>query len=128
MSRIVISENGKIRDVDNIELAEKITDMRAKQDPWDVIDLMVRTWAKTAPDEAEAIRINVAQYRESQIDKKYAQTKLGKDQERRFQLSFPRSLMLMIRSQYKADELPMDRKFFSEFGKRYPFFKIAEGN
>jgi len=34
--------------------------------------------------------------------------------------------MLMIRTQYKADELPMDREFFKKFGEKYPAFKIAE--
>lgn len=128
MPNIVIAENGKIRNVANVELAEKITDMRAKKDPWVVIDEMVRFWAKNAPDEAEAVRINVAQYRETATDKKFGQTKQGGDQERRFQLAFPRSLMLMIRSQYKSDELPMDRKFFHDFGTKYPFFRVAESD
>jgi hypothetical protein len=126
MSKIIIKENGKIRDVGDVELAEKVTEMRKKEDPWKVIDQLMRVWAKNVPDEVEAIRINVDEYREVQQDKEFAQTKNGKDFERRFQLAFPRQLMLMIRSQYKAEELPMDREFFKEFATRYPFFKVAE--
>jgi hypothetical protein len=126
MANIVINENGKIRNVANVELAEKIVEMRKNDDPWKVIDTMVRVWTQNAPDEVEAMRVNIGQYRETLDDKEFGTTRGGKDQERRFQLSFPKSLMLMIRTQYKAEELQFDRKFFREFGNRYPFFRVAE--
>lgn len=126
MPKIFIADNGQIRNLEDVELAEKIIEKRAKKDPWAVIDELVQIWAKKAPDEVDAIQINVGQYRESLEDKKFGQTKLGKQQERRFKLSFPRTLMLMIRSVYKHNELEMDEKFFNEFAKRYPFFKVAE--
>lgn len=126
MSDIVINENGKIRKVADIEIAEKIIKDRKLKDYWNVIDSLVKLWAKNAPEDEEAMRINIEQYRESLRDKEFGQTLMGRDQERRFTMAFPRSLMLMIRTQYKADELPMDKEFFKEFGKRYPAFKIAE--
>ena len=128
MTGIVINENGKIRTVENVELAEKIVKDRALRDPWVVIDSMVKIWTKNAPEEEEAMKVNVEQYREGLVDKEFGQTLMGRDQERRFTLAFPRSLMLMIRTQYKADELQMDKEFFREFGKRYPAFKISEKN
>lgn len=126
MGKIVVQENGKIRDVGDVELAEKLVEMRKNKDPWQVIDAMVKVWAKNSPDDVEAMRINVAQYKEGLDDSEFGQTKDGKDQERRFQLAFPKNLMLMIRTIYKTEELPMDKKFFAEFGKRYPFFRVAE--
>ena len=126
MGKIVISESGKIRDVNDIELVEKIFERKGNVDPWVIIDDLVNLWAKKETDEAQAIVINVDQYREMQQDKTFGTTKLGKDQERRFKLAFPRTLQLMIRSLYKSEELPFDSKFFTEFGKRYPAFKIAE--
>jgi len=126
MARILINDNGQIRNLDDIELAEKIIKLKNTKDHWAVIDELVKVWAEKATDEVEAIQINVSQYKESLKDKVYGQTELGKDQERRFKLSFPTTLMLMIRTQYKHDELKMDEKFFHEFGRRYPFFKVAE--
>ncbi len=126
MTNIVVEENGKIRDVGDLELAEDIVDRSKNEDPWKIIDTMIKVWTKNSPDDVEAMRINIGEYREALDDKKFGQTKHGKDHERRFQLAFPKSLMLMIRSIYKADELPMDKKFFAEFGKRYPFFRVAE--
>lgn len=126
MSRILIQDNGKIRKYEDIELAEKVVQIRNKKDPWAVIDHLIKLWVERAPDEEEAIKINIDEYREVQKDKVYGQTLLGKDQERRFTIAFPRSLMLMIRTQYKAEELPMDKKFYKEFARRYPAFKVAQ--
>lgn len=126
MSKLIINENGVIRNFNDIEFAEDIFKKKANQNPWEVIDSLLEIWAKKAPDEVEALEINVDEYREALIDKKFGQTKLGRQQERRFKLSFPRTLMLMIRAVYKSDELAMDEKFFTEFGNRYPFFKVAE--
>lgn len=126
MGKIIVTENGKIRDLDDVEWAEKIIELKNTKDEWIVIDELIKFWAKQASDEEQAVQINITQYKEQLKDKKFGTTTLGQDQERRFKLAFPRTLMLMIRSLYKADELKMDEKFFSEFGKRYPAFKVAE--
>lgn len=126
MAKIFIQENGKIRNLDDVELAEKVVEARKNKDPWEVIDSLLKVWAERAPDDEKSVMINVDQYRETQHDKVYAQTLHGKDQERRFTLAFPYSLQQMIRSQYKADVLPFDRDFFREFGRRYPAFKVAQ--
>lgn len=123
---ILVQDNGKIRKAEDVLVAEKVIATRQKKDPWSVIDELIKVWVKIAPDEEQAVRMNIADYRAAQHDKKFAQTLGGKQMERRFTMAFPRSLMLMIRTQYKADELPMDSKFFAEFARRYPAFKVAE--
>ncbi|MEK6884658.1 MAG: hypothetical protein AABY22_33805 [Nanoarchaeota archaeon] len=126
MSNIVMVDNGILRKADNVELAEKIIQLRKQKDAWVVIDELLKAWSKRAPEEVDAFQIQIREYRENLIDKRFGQTKGGKDFGRRFILSFPKILMLMIRTQYKADELPMDSKFFAKFAKRYPFFKIPD--
>lgn len=126
MNGIVVAENGRIRTYEDVELAEDIIETKNKKDKWAVIDKLVNLWAKRAPDDVKAIEINVGQYRESLEDKKFGQTALGKDQERRFKLSFPYSLQNMIRSIYKTEDLQMDDAFFEEFAHRYSAFKVAE--
>lgn len=126
MADIFIAENGKIRSYADVELVEDIVKIRDTKDPWAVIDKLVEVWAKKTPDDVEAMQINLEQYREAQTDAVFGQTQGGIDQERRFTLSFPKTLMLMIRTQYNPDELPMDSKFYKEFAKRYPFFKVAQ--
>ena len=126
MGNIIIEDSGKIRNIDDVEAVEHIIELRQNKDPWTVIDELVKLWAIRAPDDEEAIKVNIRQYKESQYDRVYAQTQNGKDFERRFVMAFPKSLMLLIRTQYKVDELPFDRKFYKEFVQRYPAFKVAE--
>lgn len=126
MVNILIQDNGKIRNFEDVELAEKVVEQRKNKDPWVVIDELLKIWAAKAPDDEKAVRINVDEYKEVQKDKVFAQTMHGKDQERRLILAFPYSLQQMIRTQYKADVLPFDKKFYKEFARRYPAFKIPE--
>ena|ERR1035437_2732650 len=128
MNNILVVDNGRIRNVDDIKLVEDIIELKNKKDHWLVIDKLVHVWAKKAPDEEKMIQLNIGQYKETLKDKKFGQTLLGKDQERRFKLSFPSSLMMYIRKVYNHDELKMDEKFFDEFAKKYPAFKVAEKN
>jgi hypothetical protein len=109
-----------------VDLVEKITKLRRDKDPWIIIDQLVDLWAKIAPDEENAQKIQINEYREQLIDPKFGQTAGGKHFERRFTIAIPQRLMLMIRSQYKPDELKTDAKFYQKFAKRYPFFKISE--
>lgn len=125
MDNIVIAENGRIRKFSDIELAEDIINTKNKKDHWAVIDKLVKAWAKRAPDDVEAVEINLTQYRETLDDKKFGQTLGGKDQERRFKMAFPYSLLMMIRSVYRANELPTDKKFYEDFAQRYPYFRVA---
>lgn len=125
MGQIVVADNGQIRNIEDIEFAEKIIELKNKKDHWAVIDALLKRWAEKAPDEEQALQINVGQYREQVKDKKFGTTLQGQDQERRFKLAFPYTLHQMIKSVYK-DELAFDKKFFEEFGKRYPAFRVAQ--
>lgn len=118
--------NGRIVSGSDIELADTITKLRQTKGPWDVIDALVNAWAERAPEEVKAMRVQIEEYRGMLADPTYGQTTGGHDQERRFKLDFPIALQTMIRTQYKSEELPFDGKFYSEFAKRYPFFKVAE--
>lgn len=126
MGKLIITDNGKVRDMDHIDFAENISKLRASGDMWAVIEELVKFWGKNAKDDEEAMRINLDQYRETQSDSKFATTTGGKDMERRFIMAMPKTLTLLIRTQYKADELPFDRDFYQKFATKFPFFKVAE--
>jgi hypothetical protein len=122
---MLVYAGGKVRDSDDVELADAIIKARQKS-PWDVIDLLVKAWARRSPEEVKAVKIDISDRREMLNDKEYGSTMGGNDMERRFTLIFPTTLQSMIRTQYKATDLPFDRKFYQEFSKKYPGFKIAE--
>lgn len=126
MSDIVITENGKIRRFRDVELVEDIFKIKNTKSHWEVIEKLIQTWQKKTPEDIEALKINLSQYKESLVDKEFGQTAGGKDQERRFTLIFPVQLQTMIRSIYKVDELPFDKEFYNEFATRYPGFRVSE--
>jgi hypothetical protein len=75
----------------------------------------------------QALQIQIEDQREMLADKEFGQTAGGKDFDRRFTLVFPVKLMLMIRAIYAQEELEFNSaKFYKDFVKRYPNFKVAE--
>ena len=120
-----VVSNGRLRDAEDVQLAEKIIELKNTKDHWAVIDLLVKVWAKKSPDEVKAQKVVIQGYKNSLTDKKFGQTSGGKDFERRFILSFPQNLRMMIGAVFKND-LVIDSKFFAEFGRRYPFFMVPE--
>lgn len=123
-----ILHNGIPRKYKDVHFVEQVEALKSKSgsDPWSVIDLLIKAWADRAPEEVEAMHIVIKEYREALFDPKFGQTKEGKDFGRRFTLDFPKRLMLLIRSVYSSEELPMDSIFFRAFAKKYPFFRIPD--
>ena len=126
MSKLRIDEKGRLLTSEKFELADRIMKLRANKDPWVVIDELVAFWIKNAPEEVEALKINLSDVKEVAADKKFGQTKGGKDMERRLQLIFPTGLQNFIRGVYKTEELPFDRDFYGKFSQKYPGFRVAE--
>lgn len=124
----MVEDNGKLRKAEDVTLVDKIMELKSRGDPWVVIDELLKVWSERTPDEVKAVQIDVEEQREMLIDKKFGTTKEGGAMERRFKMLFPSNLSLMIRTIYKAEELPFDKVFYAEFAKRYPFFKIASSN
>ena len=126
MNNLVVEENGKIRRPEDVEIANKIIDLKNTKDKWDVIDFILEVWSERAPEEMEALKIQIEDHRENLTDKEFGQTEGGKDFGRRFTVVFPLELMLLLRGVYAEEELVMDGKFYREFAQRYPGFKIPE--
>lgn len=122
---IIVPDMGKLRDSDDTQLADKIIELKNAGKVWEVIDLLVKVWAARAPDEVKAQKLTISDYRENLKDKRFGQTEGGKDFQRRFILSFPEHLRLLIGATFKSD-LTMDNKFYAQFAKKYPFFMIPE--
>lgn len=123
---VYVIENGKVRKSSDVQFADKIAKLKRDQGPWAVIDELVKVWAQKAPDEEKALRIQIDEQRQLLKDQTYGTTTGGGDVNRRLTMMFPHTLQLMIRSQYKPDELPFDQPFYREFLKRYPMFKVPD--
>jgi len=117
--------SGLIRNVKHLEFVDKLMEARRKKKPWDVIDMIVKEWAQLAPKQFEAFKVHLDNTRKDLKNKKFASTP-DLNAERRMVMIFPQQLHDMIRSVYKADELLIDKEFYQDFCKLYPFFQIPE--
>lgn len=99
--------------------------MKMTHSVWDVIDEIINVHAKEHPEKWKAYVMQVEEARSSRKDSKFGSTGT-KGSNLRYTLDIPEKVLLMIRMLYNPDELPMDRKFFLKFAKRYPKFKVAE--
>jgi hypothetical protein len=121
-----IEVNGKLRKSEDIELVDKLLELRKKNEPWAVIDELIKAWVKKTPEEAEAVKIDLGDQREILNDKEFGTTSGGADFSRRLVVLFPTTLQGWIRKMYSTDELPFDKKFFKELARRYPGFRVAQ--
>ena len=116
----------KLYKASGVSLAEKVAEMKRQGKTWDIIDLLVESWTKENDGkEFAAYKGFLEETREVQRDRKFGRTE-NQDQDRRYIISMPEQLMYMIRGVFRPKELIMDREFFLDFAKRYPFFRIPE--
>ena len=115
----------KIRKAGDVSAAERVMKLKNTSGPWAAIEEMVKIWAERSPGEFKGFKIHLDDIRETRIDPKFGRTR-GKKMERRLILVLPQALQFMIRSVFKADELPFDRKFYREFARRFKMFRIPE--
>ncbi|SRR5258708_39138433 len=128
MDKIIVDGKGQERRVEDVQLADKVIELKNKKDQWAVIDLLLQVWRVRTPEETQALKIQLEDQRELLTDREFGTTKEGKDFDRRFTLVFPLHLMLMLRAIYSEEELPMNAKFYREFSEKYPNFRVAEKN
>lgn len=92
---------------------------------WRVIDECISIWKRTKPVEWQSYLVRLEEVKETRKDGRYGISKTGMY---RYTLDIPQKVLFMIRCMYDDQELPMDKKFFHEFARHYPVFKIAEKN
>lgn len=105
--------------------ADTLIEMKKTKPVWEVIAKAIDIWADTHPIQWESVLIDTKYTRETRKDKKFGTSKT-KASNLRYTLDMPLPVSKMIRALYNPDELPMDRKFFIKFARKFPAFKIAE--
>ena len=100
---------------------------KAGGDLWRVIDEVVNAWTKSSPSQYQSHLINVGQIRKTRKDERHASSTDKKTGAvLRYTVDVPEKVVNMIRCLYNPDELPMNKKFWREFTRRYPIFRIPE--
>lgn len=123
---------------DHLGIPRKLTHLRAVQhlealkakhgtNPWPVIEACFAVWEETNPTQWRSHLVYLDEVRRTRKDRKFASTK---DKQHggylRYTLDIPEKVVKMIRTLYTPDELPMNRRFFASFAKKFPKCKVAE--
>jgi len=114
-------------------LTDKIWEAKKNKNPWDVVDMVIKAFKARQPKKYQSYLIRLEALRAAQ-KKTWVGNKefrgVVKDKKNDAYLAhtvdFPVWLLMAIRKVYNTKELEMDKKFFREFGKRYPEFRIME--
>lgn len=129
MPSVIYDQFGIPRKIEHLNAVERLETLKAKHgaNVWPVIEEVIKVWEKTNPKEWQSYLFYIDELRHTRKDKKYASTK---DPVHggylRYTLDIPEKVMYMLRCLYTPEELPMDRKFFLAFARKFPRFKVAE--
>lgn len=116
----------KISHINAVARLEKLKETSGTN-PWPVIEECLKVWESKAPKTYESYLIHLDNVKKTRKDSKFASTY---DKQTggylRYTLDIPQDVMYMIRCLYTADELPMNKRFFESWAKKFPKMMIAE--
>ena len=116
-----------------VEAADKLLELKKTKPVWTVIDAVLLFWTRLQEKEYRSFLI---QHKDI-VDTRKKTTVGGsefsgvtKDKATggttAYMLDIPERVIKIIRVIYTPDELPMDKKFYNKFGKRYSQFKVMQ--
>jgi len=130
MSKIKVFDgvSNKIVDADVIRAAERLIKLKKQNKLWETIEEIIKVWIAKNPSRWDAVLIHLDDIKGTRRDRKFATgkgTTWGSGQIR-YLVDIPQEVILMIRTLYTSEELPMNKEFFREFAKRFEKFRIPE--
>jgi hypothetical protein len=112
------------RSIYAVSSADHLFQMKENNDVWAVIEEVVKIWAASRPNEYQSYVIDLTDTKELMYDKEFGLTKERGSNLRRY-LDIPDTVMKMIRIIYNNEELPMDKKFFHKWSKKFPKMTVV---
>lgn len=123
MTQIDVSTlSGKTMPATVWQTADGLVKLRNTKGLWEVIGEVVKAWENLKKHKYTSHIIDLKEKKETRLNQ-YGSTK---SKSLRYLLDIPEDIINMIRILYPIDELPFDKKFFREFGKRFPQYKVAD--
>lgn len=126
----IYDQFGIPRQIEHLNAVARLENLKASSgsNPWPVIEECINVWKSTNPREYRSHLITIKEIRDTRADREFATA--HRDPVHggilRYTLDVPEKVIFMIRALYTPEELPMDRKFWLEWGKRFPGTRIAE--
>jgi hypothetical protein len=121
---IIYNQHGEPRQVSDIEAATRLIQLKEKHgsDVWPVVEECLRIWIAKKPQEYKSFLLDLKDMRETRSNK-YASSKTEMF---RYTLDIPETVVYMLRKLYTTSELPMDKKFFRTWARKFPKMRVAE--
>jgi len=121
---IIYNQYGEPRDTRDIEAVEGLLKLKEKHgsDVWPVIEECLRIWTSKHPSEYKSFLFQLDDMKQTRRN----QFASSETEMFRYTLDIPEKVIFMLRKLYTTDELPMDKKFFRTWARKFPKMQIAE--
>ncbi len=116
------SVTGRLIPARHAAFADDVMQARKDGDVWVVVEKIVDFWKSENPTEYRSLLVEVPKLRKSRARSSGA----SKSKNTRFLADIPLKIIQIIQTLYGPEELPLDKRFFREFARRFPEFRVAE--
>lgn len=128
MTNNVLEDFVKFAPAKYVQAADKLLELKKQNKLWEVVEGCFNIWASKHPREWKSFLVHVEEVRETRKVTKGFRG-VSKDKETggytEYLLDIPQDVVYMLRVIYSPDELPMDKKFFSQLARRFPKFRVS---
>lgn len=119
---IIYNQYGEPRKLSDLEAVKGLIKLRDKGDVWPVVEECLRIWMAKHPAQYKSFLWELEDVKQTRRNKfASSETEMY-----RYTLDIPETVIYMLRKLYTTDQLPMDKKFFRAWAKKYPKMQVAE--
>jgi len=120
----IFNAYGEKRSLEDIQMINHLLSLKEKYQTnyWPVIEECLRIWSKKKPQEYKSFLIELKDMQETRRGK-FA---TSQSEMFRYTLDIPETVVYMLRKLYTPQEMPMDKKFFRSWAKKFPNMKVAQ--
>ena len=124
-------DNFKYAPAKAVQAIDRLIELKNTKSPWEVIAEVIKIWQSTEPNEWKSFIVTMKDVKATRKittvgASQFSGVTKSKGSYGRALLDIPTRVFRMIRAIYKPEELPMDRKFYTKFGEKFPMFLVAE--
>lgn len=114
-----------------VQAADKLIELKKNKGPWEVIAEIIKIWRSTHPTQYDSYIINLEGVKQSRKvtsvgGKQFSGVSKDKSGAYlQYKLDIPEKVVYMIRTLYNPEELPMDKKFYQTWAKKFPKMVVS---
>ncbi len=119
-----VLQHGRLWEGNDVLVVDKLLALKHKHQTnyWPVIEACVDIWAAKKPQQYKSFLFELQDMKQTRRNK-FASSK---SEMFRYTLDVPEMVIYMLRKLYTVDEMPMDKKFFRSWAKKFPKMQVAE--